>query len=76
MGFSNAIDERTSQEIFDSLDIDGNGKVSIAEFTAEFQLVCQTPLDKLLKEYKIEQDASRQANQYNPGELAMHNLDT
>jgi len=33
------------------MDLDGNGKVSIAEFTAEFQQVCQTPLDKLLKEY-------------------------
>jgi len=48
MGFSNAIDERLSSEIFDSIDLNGDGSLSIAEFTAAFQQVCQTPLEKLL----------------------------
>lgn len=76
MGFSNAIDERLSSEIFDSIDLNGDGSLSIAEFTAAFQQVCQTPLEKLLQEYKIEENTNRQANQYQPGEIAMQNLDT
>jgi Ca2+-binding EF-hand superfamily protein len=40
MGFNRAIDERTSNEIFDSIDLNDDGNLSIAEFTAEFQQVC------------------------------------
>ena len=40
MGFNRAIDERTSNEIFDSIDLNDDGNLSIAEFTAEFQQFC------------------------------------
>jgi hypothetical protein len=47
MGFRQ-IDERASNEIFDSIDIDGSGSVSIAEFTSEFMQIIKTPLEILI----------------------------
>lgn len=49
MGFRQ-ISQRDSNEIFDSIDKDGSGNVSIAEFTADFMEVTRTPLSVLIQE--------------------------
>lgn len=51
MGFRQ-INERASNEIFESMDIDDSGSVSIAEFTAEFMQIIKTPLDVLIQDCK------------------------
>ena len=51
MGFRQ-INERSSNEIFESMDIDDSGTVSIAEFTAEFMQIVKTPVDVLIQDSK------------------------
>lgn len=52
MGFR-SINERLSNEIFESMDIDDSGSVSIAEFTAEFMQIIKTPVEILIQDSKL-----------------------
>lgn len=43
----------TSQQsvaIFDSIDFDGSGEISLPEFVSDFKMVCASSLEELIRE--------------------------
>ncbi len=36
--------------IFDSIDFDGNGNISLPEFVSDFKMVCATSVEELIRE--------------------------
>lgn len=45
--------EVTSQQslaIFDSIDFDGSGEISLPEFVSDFKMVCASSMEELIRE--------------------------
>ena len=44
------ISSQQSVAVFDSIDFDGNGEISLPEFVSDFKMVCASSLEELIRE--------------------------
>ena len=63
MRFEN-ISSSQAQAIFDSVDFDGSGSISLPELTSDFKMVCATDIDELIRENRQKAQDNHKANQY------------
>ena len=58
------ISSSQAQAIFDSVDFDGSGSISLPEFTSDFKMVCATDIDELIRENRQKAQDNQKSNQY------------